>query len=73
MQKRYYRCGFWQRILWLKTKEAIRGIAIEVTEGRGLIGDVMGMVRDCEDRLTAVKQRLKMSSVGWDEIRGRAT
>jgi len=85
VQKRYYRCGFWQRILWLKTKGAIQGIAvkldwiqtrriaIEVTEGRGLIGDVMGIVRGCEDRLTAVEERLQMSRVGWDEIGGRRT
>ncbi|RDW77179.1 hypothetical protein BP6252_05232 [Coleophoma cylindrospora] len=74
--QRYYYCDLPHRLLWLRTKGGINDIAIrlqrlqsrriaeEVTDMRFLLRDVMGMVRDSEDRLQAIEDRLRMSRIG---------
>lgn len=47
-----------------------RRIAVEVTEMHFMMGDLMGLVREQEGRVRAIEQRLQMSRVGWDELRG---
>ena len=41
-----------------------RRIAVEVTEARWMVGDCMGLVRECEGRLGAIEERLRMSRIG---------
>ena len=74
--QRYYKCDFPQRLRWLRVKSAVtdiavklqwlqtRRIAVEVTEAHFMLADMMGMVRDSEDRLTAIERRLQMSKIG---------
>ncbi len=71
-----YRCDFGHRLLWLRSKGGVntiaeklqriqtRRIAVEVTETRFLMGDVMSLVRDCDESLRAVEQRLQMPRIG---------
>lgn len=78
----HYKCDFWHRFLWLRSKGAIedisvklermqtRRIAVEVTEMRFMVGDCMGLVRGVESRVERIEQRLQMSRVGWEEIGG---
>jgi hypothetical protein len=74
--QRYYRCDLPRRLRWLRVKGGVtdiavklqllqtRRIAVEVTEAHFMLADVMGMVRDSEDRLTAIERRLQMSKIG---------
>lgn len=79
--QQYYKCDFWHRVLWLRTKGGVesiseklqkiqtRRIAVEVTEMHFQMGDLMGLVREQEGRIRGIEQRLQMSRVGWDELR----
>ncbi|KAG0650161.1 hypothetical protein D0Z07_3145 [Hyphodiscus hymeniophilus] len=74
--QRYYRCGLWDRVRWLRSKGRVmdiavrlqylqtRRIAVEVTEQHFMVADMMGLVRDTGDRLTAIERRLQMSRIG---------
>ncbi len=74
--QQHYRCDFAHRLLWLRSKGAVksiaeklqkiqtRRIAVEVTEAHFMLGDVMGMVRESEYRLRAIEHRLQMSRIG---------
>lgn len=74
--QQYYNCDFPHRILWLRSKGGVssiavrlqrlqtRRIAVEVTESHFMLADMMGMVRDCENRLHAIEERLQMSRIG---------
>ena len=74
--QRYYRCDFGHRIRWLRVKGKVdsvavklnllqtRRIAVEVTEAHFMMTDMMGLVRDSEDRLAAIERRLQMSRIG---------
>ncbi|TVY22505.1 hypothetical protein LHYA1_G009042, partial [Lachnellula hyalina] len=71
-----YRCDLWHRVLWLRNKGGVnriannlqrlqtRRIAVEATETRWMLGDCMGMMRECEGRLGAIERRLQMSQIG---------
>jgi hypothetical protein len=71
-----YRCDLWHRMLWLRSKGGVnkiatnlqrmqtRRIAVEVTETRWMMGDCMGLVRECEGRLGTIEERLRMSGIG---------
>ncbi|TVY58627.1 hypothetical protein LCER1_G000390 [Lachnellula cervina] len=62
-----YRCDLWHRILWLRNKGGrlqTRRIAVEATETRWMLGDCMGIMRECEGRLGAIERRLQMSQIG---------
>lgn len=48
------------KLNWIQT----RRIAVEVTEAHFMLADVMGLVRDNEDRLRAIEERLQMSRIG---------
>jgi hypothetical protein len=75
--QQFYRCDFWHRVLWLRSKghihnianrlekAQIRRIAQEVTETQFMLRDTMGMVRDYEYRLRAIEERLQMSRIGY--------
>ena len=64
------------RLLWLRSKNGVqsiavklnwiqtRRIAVETSELHSMLGDVMGLVRDNEDRLRAIELRLQMSRIG---------
>ncbi|KAH7317573.1 hypothetical protein BKA65DRAFT_104512 [Rhexocercosporidium sp. MPI-PUGE-AT-0058] len=72
-----YKCDFFHRLLWLRSKGGIesiaeklqkiqtRRIAVETTESRFMLADVMGLVRDNERRLSAIEERLQMSRIGY--------
>ncbi|KAL2065480.1 hypothetical protein VTL71DRAFT_3150 [Oculimacula yallundae] len=72
-----YRCDFFHRLLWLRSKGGIesiaeklqkiqtRRIAVETTESRFMLADIMGLVRDNERRLGAIEERLQMSRIGY--------
>lgn len=74
--QQHYRCDFFHRLLWLRNKGGIesiadklnklqtRRIAVETTETRFMLADVMGLVRDNERRLGAIEHRLQMSQIG---------
>ena len=74
--QRYYRCDLMHRVRWLRVKSAVtdiavklqwlqtRRIAVEVTEAHFMMADMMGLVRDSEERLEAIERRLQMSRVG---------
>jgi hypothetical protein len=74
--QRYYKCGFRDRVRWLRVKGGVldiavklqwlqtRRIAVEVTEAHFMLADCMGLVRDCEDRLGGIERRLQMSKIG---------
>ncbi len=74
--QQYYRCDFWHRVLWLRSKGAIytiaaklekvqvRRIAQDVTDTQFMLRDTMGMVREYEYRLRAIEERLQMSRIG---------
>ncbi len=74
--QQHYRCDFFHRLLWLRSKGGIesiadklnkvqtRRIAVETTETRFMLADVMGLVRDNERRLGAIEHRLQMSQIG---------
>jgi hypothetical protein len=71
-----YRCDLWHRMMWLRSKGGVnsiadkllriqtRRIAVEVTEAHFMLGDAMGLVRECERRLGAIEERLQMSRIG---------
>lgn len=71
-----YNCDLPRRILWLRIKGDVEDIAIRlnriqtrriasmVEDQYLMTRDMMGMVRDCEDRLGAIEQRLQMSRIG---------
>jgi len=75
--QQHYRCDFSHRLLWLRSKGGIesiaeklqkiqtRRIAVETTESRFMLADVIGLVRDNERRLSAIEERLQMSSIGY--------
>lgn len=75
--QQHYQCGFWHRVLWLRSKghimqianrlekAQIRRIAQEVTDSQFMLRDTMGMVRDYEYRLRAIEERLQMSRIGY--------
>ena len=42
-----------------------RRIAVETTESRFMLADVIGLVRDNERRLSAIEERLQMSRIGY--------
>ena len=48
------------KLQWLQT----RRIAVEVTEAHFMMADMMGEVRDCEERLEGIERRLQMSKIG---------
>ena len=66
-----YQCDLWHRILWLRFKGGVeriavllqrmqtRRIAVEVTESRFMLANTQGMVRDCEDRIRDLEERLQ--------------
>ena len=74
--QQYYNCDLPHRILWLRSKSGINNIAIrlerlqtrriatEVTEAHFMMADMMGMVREYENRLRAIEERLQMSRIG---------
>lgn len=74
--QQHYQCDFWHRLLWLRSKGGVesiarklaliqtRRIAVEVTETRFMISDMMGLTRDNERRLGAIEERLQMSRIG---------
>jgi hypothetical protein len=74
--QRHYRCDLPHRLMWLRVKRRVidiavrlqrvqtRKIAVEVTEARFMMGDMMGMVRDCEDKLRGIEERLQISRIG---------
>lgn len=74
--QQYYQCDFVHRLMWLRVKGGInsiseklqriqtRRIAVEVTETRFMIGDLMGLVRETEGRVGRIEERLLMSRVG---------
>ena len=74
--QRYYLSDFRHRLRWLRIKRKVtdiavklqwlqtRRIAVEVTEAHFMMADMMGLVRDSEDRLTAIEGRLQMSRIG---------
>lgn len=74
--QRYYRCDFPDRLRWLRVKGNVtdiavklqwlqtRRIAVEVTEMHFMAADMMGLVRDCEERLDGIERRLQMSKIG---------
>ena len=71
-----YKCDLAHRILWLRVKNKIDSIAIRlqriqtrriesmVEDQLHMMQDMMGMVRDCEDRLSEIEHRLQMSRIG---------
>lgn len=73
--QRYYRCDLGHRLRWLRVKARVRDIAVrlqwlqsrriavEVTEAHFMLADMMGIVRDGEERLTAIERRLRMSRI----------
>ena len=75
--QQYYKCDFWHRCLWLRArghisnianrleKAQIRRIAQEATETQIMMRDMMGMVREYEERLRAIEERLQMSRIGY--------
>jgi hypothetical protein len=74
--QQYYKCDFWHRVRWLSTKghiynianrlekAQVRRIALETTETQFMLRDTMGMVREYENRLRAIEERLQMSRIG---------
>ncbi|KAE9370694.1 hypothetical protein N431DRAFT_310251, partial [Stipitochalara longipes BDJ] len=74
--QQHYQCDFWHRLLWLRAKghiyeianrlekAQIRRIAQETTETQFMMRDTMGMVREYENRLRAIEERLQMSRIG---------
>lgn len=74
--QRYYRCDLPHRLRWLRVKSGVTGIAVklqwlqtrriavEITEAHFMMADMMGLVRDNEERLEAIERRLQMSRVG---------
>lgn len=74
--QRQYMCDLPHRLMWLRVKGKVldiavnlqrvqtRRIAVEVTEAHFMMGDVMGMVRGCEERLRGIEERLQMSRIG---------
>jgi hypothetical protein len=75
--QQHYRSDFWHRLLWLRArghiynianrleKAQIRRIAQETTETQFMLRDTMGMVREYENRLRAIEERLQMSRIGY--------
>ncbi|PMD54180.1 uncharacterized protein K444DRAFT_540598 [Hyaloscypha bicolor E] len=75
--QQYYKSDFWHRLLWLRArghiynianrleKAQIRRIAQETTETQFMLRDTMGMVREYENRLRAIEERLQMSRIGY--------
>ena len=75
--QQYYRCDFWHRMLWLRSKGGInviadklgkvqlRRIAQETTDTQFMLRDTMGMVREYEGRLRGIEERLQMSRIGY--------
>jgi hypothetical protein len=71
-----YNSDFAHRILWLRSKGGIqsiaeklqkiqtRRIAVEVTETRFMLSDMIGMLREHGYRLRAIEERLQMSRIG---------
>lgn len=71
-----YKCDFFHRVLWLRSKNGVesiaekldkiqvRRIAVETTETRFMLADMMGLIRDSERRLGAIEERLQMSRIG---------
>lgn len=53
-----------ERIATQLERMQIRRVAVEVTETRWMVGDCMGLVRECEGRLGAIEERLQMSRIG---------
>lgn len=74
--QQHYRSDFVHRVLWLRSKGGIesiaeklnkiqtRRIAVEVTEARFMLADVMGLVRDNAYRIQLIEERLQMSRIG---------
>jgi hypothetical protein len=74
--QRYYRCDFPHRLRWLRVKGGVtdiavklqwlqtRRIAVEVTGAHFMMADMMGLVRDCEERVGGIERRLQMSKIG---------
>ena len=74
--QRFYRRDLPHKLRWLRLKSGVtniaiklqclqtRRIAVEVTEGHFMLADVMGVVRDLDDGLTAIERRLQMSKIG---------
>lgn len=71
-----YNCGLGHRILWLRVKGRVDDIAVRLQriqtrrieaiaeEQQYMVADMMGMVREYEDRLGAIEHRLQMSRIG---------
>ena len=71
-----YNSDFAHRVLWLRCKGGIesiaeklqkiqtRRIAVEVTETRFMLSDMMGMVREYGHRIQAIEETLQMSRIG---------
>lgn len=76
--QQHYNSDFAHRGLWLRSKSGIasiaeklqkiqtRRIAVEVTETRFMLSDMMGIVREYGHRLHAIEERLQMSRIGQE-------
>lgn len=74
--QQHYNSDFAHRVLWLRSKGDIesiaeklnkiqtRRIAVEVTEARFILSDMMGLVRGYGYRIQAIEEMLQMSRIG---------